>query len=102
MVVPLLSGCSTYDPNEHVGETINLYLGDEIYDFDPAYAYRSSSALELSRLMFVGLFHVDDNGKLKKDLVKEYEIEDDDDQGIYRISMELNETYWSDGAVVSA
>lgn len=102
MVVPLLSGCSTYDPNEDVGETINLYLGDEIYDFDPAYAYRSSSALELSRLMFVGLFHVDDNGKLKKDLVKEYEIEDDDDQGIYRITMELNETYWSDGAVVSA
>lgn len=102
MVVPVLAGCSSYDPNEDVGETINIYLDDQVYDFDPAYAYRSTAALQLSRLMFSGLFYVDDNGKLKKDLVKKYEIEDDDDQGIYRITFDLKETYWSDGNLVSS
>ena len=102
MVVPVLASCSSYDPNEDVGETINMYLENEVYDFDPAYAYRSNEALQLTRLMFAGLFYVDDNGKLQKDLVKKYEIEDDDDQGIYRITIELKETYWSDGTAVSA
>ncbi len=102
MVIPVLAGCSSYDPNEYVGETINMYLENEVYDFDPAFAYRSKEALQFSRLLFSGLFYVDDNGKLKKDLVKKYEIEDDDDQEIYRITIELKETYWSDGNIVSS
>ncbi len=102
MVVPALAGCSTYDPNEDVGETINIYLENEVYDFDPAFAYRSKEALQLSRLMFSGLFYIDDNGKLQKDLVKKYEIEDEEEQGKYTITFTLEESYWSDGSIVSA
>ena len=40
MVIPALVGCSTFDPNEDVGETINIYLENEVYDFDPAYVCR--------------------------------------------------------------
>lgn len=102
MVVPALAGCSTYDPNEDVGETINIYLENEVYDFDPAFSYRSKEALQLSRLMFSGLFYIDDNGKLQKDLVKKYEIEDEEEQDKYTITFTLKETYWSDGSLVSA
>ncbi len=102
MVVPALAGCSTFDPNEDVGETINIYLENEVYDFDPAFAYRSKEALQLSRLMFSGLFYIDNNGKLQKDLVKKYEIEDEEEQDKYTITFTLKETYWSDGSLVSA
>ena len=102
MTVPFFAGCSTYDPDEDLGETINIYLGDEIYDFDPAYAYRSNEAMQFTRLLFAGLFYIDEDGKLQNDLVKKYKIEDDDDQGIYTITFTLKETYWSDGSLVSA
>ncbi len=102
MVVPVLAGCSSYDPDEDKGETLNMYLENEVYDFDPAIAYRSKEALQLSSMLFSGLFYVNENGKLVKDMVKDYEIEDDDDQEIYRITIELKETYWSDGNIVSA
>lgn len=102
MVIPALVGCSTFDPNEDVGETINIYLENEVYDFDPAFAYRSKEALQLTRLMFAGLFYIDDNGKLQKDLVKKYEIVDEEEQGIYSITFTLKETYWTDGSLVSA
>lgn len=102
MVIPVLSGCSGYDPNEPVGETLHMYLENEVYDFDPAFAYRSKEALQLTELMFAGLFYIDDDGKLQKDLVKKYEIENDPDQEIYRITFKLKDTSWSDGSQVSA
>ncbi len=102
IVVTALAGCSTFDLNEDVGETINIYLENEVYDFDPAFAYRSKEALQLARLMFSGLFYIDENGNLHKDLVKKYEIEDDADQEKYTITFTLKETYWSDGSIVSA
>ena len=102
MVVPALAGCSTYDPNEDIGETINIYLENEVYDFDPAFAYRSKEALQLAELMFSGLFYIDDNGKLQKDLVEKYEIVDEEEQDQYTITFTLKESYWSDGSLVSA
>lgn len=101
-VVSVLSGCSSYDPNEPVGSTLNMYLTEEIYDFDPMYAYRSEDALKMSSLLFTGLFTVNEKGKLEKELVKKYEIENDDEKDIYRIIITLKEAYWSDGNRVSA
>lgn len=102
MIVPAFSGCSSYDPNEDVGKTINLYFADEVYDFDPAFAYSSKEALQLSSLMYIPLFSVDDDGKLVNELVDDYEITDSDDKGIYRITLNLKNTSWSDGNRVSA
>ncbi|MBQ8004829.1 MAG: hypothetical protein IJ303_00755, partial [Clostridia bacterium] len=102
MVVPVLASCSSYDPNEDVGETINMYLDNEVYDFDPAFAYRSKEALKLSSLFFSGLFYVDDNGKLCKDLVKKYTIENDNEQEKYQIEIELKDAYWSDGNLITS
>ncbi len=103
MLLPAFAGCGS-DPDD-VGETLNLTLAEPVYDLDPAYAYRSESAMQLARLMFATLFSIDDNGKLKhtkRDLVKDYEIEDDDEQGIYRVTLELRETTWTDGSEISA
>ena len=103
MLLPVFAGCGS-DPDD-VGQTLNLTLAEPVYDLDPAYAYRSESAMQLAKMMFATLFSVDDNGKLKNtktDLVKKYKIEDDDEQGIYRITLTLRETMWTDGSAVSA
>lgn len=102
MLLSTFTGCSSYDPDEDVGETLNLYLSEEVYDFDPMYAYRSESAMQMAELMFATLFKIGDNGKLEKDLVKKYEIVNDSKKEIYRIDIRLRETYWSDGNRVSA
>lgn len=103
MLLPVLAGCGS--DSDDVGETISLTLAEPVYDLDPAYAYRSESAMQLARLMFATLFSIDENGNLKNtkyDLVKKYKIEDDDEQGIYRITLELRETMWTDGNTVSS
>ena len=102
MIIPVLVGCSGYDPDEDPGEIINIYLGEEVYDFDPAFAYQNKNALAISSLMFIPLFSLDEDGDLVKELVDEYEITDDANKEIYRITLTLNETMWSDGNLVSA
>lgn len=102
MIVSAFTGCSSYDPDEDVGETINLSLSEELYEFDPMYAYRSTEAAQMAKLMYATLFTVNEKGKLEKDLVKKYEIVNDSDKEIYRIDIELRDTCWSDGNKVSA
>ncbi len=102
MIIPVLVGCSGYDPDEDPGEVLNIYLGEAVYDFDPAFAYQNKNALAISSLMFVPLFSLDEDGDLVKELVDDYEITNDKNKEIYRITLTLNETMWSDGDLVSA
>lgn len=84
------------------GAVIDLYLTDLIYDFDPANAYNNEAALKIISLMYEPLFYLDDNGKIKSNLVEKYTIEEDEEKGEYKMSLHLADTYWSDGTYVSA
>ncbi|MBQ9773649.1 MAG: hypothetical protein IJW30_03200 [Clostridia bacterium] len=101
MLVPALASCSTVD-EDNPGAYITMYLTDEIYDFDPARAYYNSGAVSVVSLMFDTLFKLDDNGKVKKSLVDDYEIIEDEDKNEYAMVLTLSETYWSNGQSITA
>ena len=87
---------------EDKGQYITAYLTDNVYDLDPAKAYTNEALANVVSLMFDTLFKLDANGKVKKSLVKEYVIEENESAGEYKMQLYLNDTNWSDGTAVSA
>lgn len=101
MLVAVLAGCSSSE-EENNGAYIYMYLTDQIYDLDPAYAYNNEAALRLVSLVFDNLFVLDDNGKVKKSLAKDYKISEDDNAEEYEMIITLNDTCWTDGTAITA
>ena len=102
MLVSCLASCGTEITSENPGAYITMHLTDEVYDFDPANAYNNESALRIISLMFIPLFSLDENGNVKNELVKSYVIDEDAKASEYKLTLKLNDTYWSDGTPVSA
>lgn len=97
-----LVGCSTNEDEDYKGQYITVYLTDNVYDLDPAKAYKNESLAKIVGLMFDTLFTLDENGKVKKSLVKEYWTEENESAGEYKMYLRLKDTHWSDGTAVSA
>ena len=87
---------------EDKGQYITAYLTDNVYDLDPAKAYTNEALANVVSLMFDTLFKLDKNGKVKKSLVSEYVIEENEAAGEYKMQLYLNDTNWSDGTAISA
>lgn len=102
MLVSCLVSCGSEINSDNPGAYITMHLSDEVYDFDPANAYNNESALRVISLMFVPLFSLDENGNVQKELVKSTIIEEDVKASEYKLTLKLKETFWSDGAQVSA
>ena len=94
MMIPVLSACAKRDEND-LGPMITMYLADEIYNFDPAYAYYNSSTLNIVSLMFETLFKLDSKGLVQPSLVDTYEYIENPDKNEYKMVIELKEAYWS-------
>ena len=57
MAVSLLSSCTIRKKDDtDKGAIINMYLSEEVYDFDPAYALNNDASLKIVNLLFSGLF----------------------------------------------
>ena len=95
-------GCSNEEKEEDKGQYITTYLTDNVYDLDPAKAYSNEAVANVVSLMFDTLFKLDEKGRVKKSLVKEYVIEENPTAGEYTMKLYLNDTNWSDGTAVSA
>ncbi len=102
MLLSVFAGCSKKLDENDKGAYIYMYLTDLIYDFDPAHAYGNEAALRIVSLMFDNLFVLDENGKVKKSLAKDYKIYEDDNVNEYKMVITLNDTCWSDTIPVSA
>ena len=102
MLVPVLASCNQKVDENDKGAYIYMYLADQVYDLDPAYAYNNESALKVVSLLFDNLFVLDENGKVRKSLAKDYTINEDDKTGEYEMIITLNETCWSDGSAITA
>ncbi len=102
MLVAVFSGCAKKDEEEDPGAYVYMYLADQVYDLDPAYAYNNESALKVVSLVFDSLFTLDSNGKVKKSLVKKYVINEDDNTQEYEMILTLNQTCWTDGTQITA
>ena len=96
------AGCSNQEKEEDKGQYITAYLTDNVYNLDPAYAYRNEALSKVVGLMFDTLFKLDKNGNVQKSLVKKYVIEENEAAGEYKMQLYLNDTFWSDGTAVSA
>ena len=94
MIVPVVVGCAKKDKDDgDYGAYINMYLTDQIYDMDPAKAYNNESALRLVSLVFDNLFVLDEKGKVKKSLVEDYKIKENDSKDEYEMIITLKDTY---------
>lgn len=90
----VLTGCGAEDD----GAYISVYLTDVVYDLDPTEYYADDNAAQLMSLIYEPLFALDKRGKLKKAAAEKYEI----DKEARTIVIELCESYWSNGARVTA
>lgn len=88
--------------DENKGQALVMYLSDSLYDLDPLHAYNNESTANVVSLLFDTLFKIDENGKIKKSLAKDYTITENEALGEYKMEITLNETNWSDGIAVSA
>ncbi len=94
-VLAVLGGCG--EP-ENPGAKIAVYLGEEIYDFDPTEYYVNDNATQVISLLYEPLFKLEDDGDRKKAAADDYEIDEEN----RTITIELKETYWSDNIRVTA
>ena len=96
-----LAGCTTLEEGEK-GATINVYIGNEISDYDPALAYTDDSAAKVLGLVYEGLTRINSKGKVENALMKSYKIIEDPEKNDYRMQITIKDTKWSDGRVVAA
>ncbi len=102
--VSVLAGCagSIDASSEYKGEQITMYLTENIYNLDPAYAYTNDATKSIVSLLFDTLFVLDKNGKVKPSLASGYKTEKTDD-GEYFMYIEVSEdARWSDNQPVTA
>ncbi len=90
------------EEEELKGGQISMYLTDMIYDFDPANAYNNEAAMKIISLLYEPTFYLDEKGSLKSNLIKKYTYVEDLEKDEYKLSLYIDETYWSDGTYVSA
>lgn len=100
MSVATLASCTVTKKNEDdKGAIIRMYMTQEVYDFDPAYSFKNDAAQKVVSLLFSGLFKINENGKVEKELAKSYTI--DKTKNSMNIVIDPKAT-WSDGTYVSA
>ncbi len=94
MMIPFFSSCGKRDEND-MGPMITMYMADEIYNFDPAYAYYNSGTLNVVSLLFETLFKLDSDGIIQNALVDTYEYFENPEENEYKMVMILKNTSWS-------
>lgn len=94
-MVSVLSACGA---PKNPGAEIAVYLGDEVYDFDPTDYYADDNAEQVMSLLFEPLFSINKKGKLECAAADDYEVDEDN----RTITITLRESYWSDGTLVIA
>ncbi len=100
MLLGALASCTTLEKGDK-GMIIDVYMTHEMVDFDPALHFNDDAMVQVFDLVYEGLTDLDENGKWKKALMKEYELLGNDDDGWYML-ITLNSTKWTDGRTVQA
>ena len=94
IMIPVFSSCAKRNEDD-LGPVISMYLSDEIYNFDPAYAYYNASTRNIVSLLFETLFRLDSDGKIQNGLVDEYEYIEIPEKNEYKMVITLKDTCWS-------
>ncbi len=83
---------------ENAGAEIKVYLGPDVYDFDPTDYYADRNAEQVMSLLYEPLFKINEKGDLVCAAAKDYEIVKSE----RKIKIDLRESYWSDEIRVTA
>ena len=98
MLAATLTGCGGIPKDsDDKGAQVSAYVTCELRDFDPGYTMIDDSAAKLFHLIYAGLVTLDENGKVKYDLMDKYEVIHDKNRDTYKMVITLKETMWSDG-----
>lgn len=92
----VFSGCGKEEGDE--GADILVYLSDIVYDLDPTDYIVDDNEAKLLNLLYEPLFTLNARGKLKMAAAKNYRVNRKD----RTITINLRESYWSDGTAVQA
>ena len=98
MIFGALASLASCGAPKNDGAEINVYLGSQVFDFDPSDYYVSDNAEQLLALLYEPLFKVKENGKLKLAAAKDYSVDKEERE----IKITLRESYWSDNLKVKA
>lgn len=101
MMLPMFASCAPVDLS-YKGPILQMYLTQEIYDFDPLHAFNNEAQLKVVSLLFATLFKINEKGNLEYDLVKECTIKENDTTKEYTMTLVLRDTCWSDGNTLDA
>lgn len=101
MLCGVLSSCSTLEGDDK-GAIIDIYLTDELFNFDPALAYTDDSMVKVLSVLFEGLTRLDDDGDWEKAMMDDYTYEVNEEKSEYKLTVELKASKWSDGRTVQA
>ena len=99
MLCGILSSCSTLK-GDTKGAIVELYLANELFNFDPALAYTDDTMVKILSLMYEGLTRLDDDGDWEKAMMDSYKYEEV--RGEYTLTVVLKSSKWSDGRDVQA
>ncbi|MBR2721469.1 MAG: hypothetical protein IKB75_01675 [Clostridia bacterium] len=103
MLIPCLASCAKEDKdNPDLGPYITMYLSDEIYDLDPANTIYNKESQAIAAMLFDTLFKLDEDGKVKKSLVKSYKISENERDNDYSMTLVLKEAYWSTKSLITS
>ncbi len=106
MLLTALAGCTTLEKNDEgeydKGAIIPMYLGTQMYNFDPQAPYLNDSNIQILDLLFVGLTDIDAKGKLQMTLIDKYEIVENEALKEYKMKITLKHSKWSDGVDITA
>ena len=81
----VLSSCG--EPKD-AGAEIKVYLGANIYDFDPTDYYADSNAEQVMSLLYEPLFKVNAKGKLECAAAEEYTVDETERKIVISCNME--------------
>ena len=98
MLCLTLSALVSCGAPEDDGAQISVYLGNEVFDFDPTDYYVDDNAAELMSLLFEPLFKLNSKGKLECAGAESYTVDEEERE----IVVTLANTYWSDKVKVCA
>ena len=99
--LPLFASCGEADLS-YKGPYLQMYLTQQVYDYDPLHAFNNEAQLKVVSLLYSGLFKVNANGGVENDLVEHVETKSDDNIQEYKMTIRLKETCWSDGMTLDA
>ena len=97
VVVMLLGAMAVLSSCNKKGAEVKIYLGDQLYDLDPALAFVNDDLTRVLSLIYEPLFVLNEKGKVVNALAKDYKIIEDEEKGLYQMEITLRETYWNDG-----